>query len=186
MPIIPKLECRVETFREDDAVFMRIGIHQEEMLLAYYAFDTLLTGFADKIALHDHENGTDCEIVLAPAKLMTDAQISLTVNDIECIKKLLHDCIEQPYYVSWLHDDLTAGRKRARWTWRCMWSGKRNSEVFGKKQNGRPCKMAVCRFVFGNVIALKYLPPASPAAHTSKTSCSRGRSRTRAPAPCPV
>ena len=44
MPIIPKLECRVETFREDDAVFMRIGIHQEEMLLAYYAFDTLLTG----------------------------------------------------------------------------------------------------------------------------------------------
>ena len=39
MPIIPKLECRVETFREDDAVFMRIGIHQEEMLLAYYAFD---------------------------------------------------------------------------------------------------------------------------------------------------
>lgn len=73
MPIIPKLECRVETFREDDAVFMRIGIHQEEMLLAYYAFDTLLTGFADKIALHD--------------------------------------CIEQPYYVSWLHDDLTAATK---------------------------------------------------------------------------
>ena len=65
MPIIPKLECRVETFREDGAVFMRIGIHQEEMLLAYYAFDTLLTGFADKIALHDHENGADCEIVLA-------------------------------------------------------------------------------------------------------------------------
>lgn len=63
MPIIPKLECRVETFREDGAVFMRIGIHQEEMLLAYYAFDTLLTGFADKIALHDHENGADCEIV---------------------------------------------------------------------------------------------------------------------------
>ena len=59
MPIIPKLECRVETFREDGAVFMRIGIHQEEMLLAYYAFDTLLTGFADKIALHDHENGAD-------------------------------------------------------------------------------------------------------------------------------
>ena len=111
MPIIPKLECRVETFREDDAVFMRIGIHQEEMLLAYYAFDTLLTGFADKIALHDHENCTDCEIVLAPAKLMTDAQISLTVNDVECIKKLLHDCIEQPYYVSWLHDDLTAATK---------------------------------------------------------------------------
>ena len=89
MPIIPKLECRVETFREDGAVFMRIGIHQEEMLLAYYAFDTLLTGFADKIALHDHENGADCEIVLAPAKLTTDAQISLTENDIECIKKLL-------------------------------------------------------------------------------------------------
>ena len=111
MPIIPKLECRVETFREDDAVFMRIGIHQEEMLLAYYAFDTLLTGFADKIALHDHENGTDCEIVLAPAKLTTDVQISLTANDIECIKKLLHDCIEQPYYVSWLHDDLTAATK---------------------------------------------------------------------------
>lgn len=56
------------------------------MLLAYYAFDTLLTGFADKIALHDHENGADCEIVLAPAKLTTDAQISLTENDIECIK----------------------------------------------------------------------------------------------------
>ena len=87
MPIIPKLECRVETFREDGAVFMRIGIHQEKMLLAYYAFDTLLTGFADKIALHDHENGA------------------------ECIKKLLHDCIEQPYYVSWLHDDLTAATK---------------------------------------------------------------------------
>ena len=100
MPIIPKLECRVETFREDGAVFMRIGIHQEEMLLAYYAFDTLLTGFADKIALHDHENGADCEIVLAPAKLMTDAQISLTENE-----------IEQPYYVSWLHDDLTAATK---------------------------------------------------------------------------
>lgn len=133
MPIIPKLECRVETFREDDAVFMRIGIHQEEMLLAYYAFDTLLTGFADKIALHDHENGTDCEIVLAPAKLMTDAQISLTVNDIECIKKLLHDCIEQPYYVSWLHDDLTAATKAGEMDLRCMWSGKRNSEVFGKK-----------------------------------------------------
>lgn len=111
MPIIPKLECRVETFREDGAVFMRIGIHQEEMLLAYYAFDTLLTGFADKIALYDHENGADCEIVLAPAKLTTDAQISLTENDIECIKKLLHDCIEQPYYVSWLHDDLTAATK---------------------------------------------------------------------------
>lgn len=68
-------------------------------------------GFADKIALHDHENGADCEIVLAPAKLTTDAQISLTENDIECIKKLLHDCIEQPYYVSWLHDDLTAATK---------------------------------------------------------------------------
>ena len=103
MPIIPKLECRVETFREDGAVFMRIGIHQEEMLLAYYAFDTLLTGFADKIALHDNENGADCEIVLAPAKLTTDAQISLAENDIECIKK--------PYYVSWLHDDLTAATK---------------------------------------------------------------------------
>mgnify|MGYP001018057729 CR=1 FL=1 len=24
---------------------------------------------------------------------------------------LLHDCIEQPYYVSWLHDDLTAATK---------------------------------------------------------------------------
>ena len=43
MPIIPKLECRVETFREDGAVFMRIGIHQEEILLSDYAFDTLLT-----------------------------------------------------------------------------------------------------------------------------------------------
>lgn len=133
MPIIPKLECRVETFREDDAVFMRIGIHQEEMLLAYYAFDTLLTGFADKIALHDHENGTDCEIVLAPAKLMTDAQISLTVNDIECIKKLLHDCIEQPYYVSWLHDDLTAATKAGEMDLAVYVVGKRNSEVFGKK-----------------------------------------------------
>ena len=118
MPIIPKLECRVETFREDDAVFMRIGIHQEEMLLAY---------------LHDHENGTDCEIVLAPAKLMTDAQISLTVNDIECIKKLLHDCIEQPYYVSWLHDDLTAATKAGEMDLAVYVVGKRNSEVFGKK-----------------------------------------------------
>lgn len=44
MPIIPKLECRVETFREDDAVFMRIGIHQEEMLLAYYALNRGYSG----------------------------------------------------------------------------------------------------------------------------------------------
>lgn len=108
MPIIPKLECKVETFRENGVVFMRIGIHQEDMLLAYYAFDTLLEGYADKIALHDRENSADCEILLVPAKLTTDTQISLTANDVDCIKKLLHDCIEQPYYVSWLHNDLTA------------------------------------------------------------------------------
>ena len=111
MAIFPKLECKVETFRENGAVFMRIGIHQEDVLLAYYAFDTLLTDFADKIALHDRENGADCEILLAPAKLTTDTQISLTANDVDCIKKLLHDCIEQPYYVSWLHNDLTAVTK---------------------------------------------------------------------------
>lgn len=50
MPIIPKLECRVETFREDDAVFMRIGIHQEEMLLAYYALNISCSGKVQKVS----------------------------------------------------------------------------------------------------------------------------------------
>ena len=62
-------------------------------------------------AAHEGQKRRNGEPYIIHPVAVAEIVVEMGLDTDSICAALLHDCIEQPYYVSWLHDDLTAATK---------------------------------------------------------------------------